>query len=474
MPPDSFAIRYSRWVRLYGVCFCAAALALSGCKKGQAPPQQTGPLPVNVITAAQEEVVEWDEYTGRLDAVESVEVRPRVTGYLTEVRFKAGDMVKTGDPLFIIDPRPYQADLDRAKASLEQAEAQRKLAALDFERADELRKKNVLSAQEYDQKAAALSQAEASVGVAQAALAGAQLNLGYTTIEAPIDGRVSDARVTVGNLVQANPTTGGILTTVVSTDPIYIYLDADENTVLRFMEQHAAGQVKSTREAKIPIYAQLANEQGFPHEGYLDFADNRLDPETGTLRMRAVFKSWDPLLKAGMFARVRIASGPKEPAVLIPDEVISSQQGVKYVYVVKPDQTVERRNLETGLLHDGKRIIRGGLKPGEQVVSTRLQMLRPGMKVMPVPQDEGQKAGGPGESKKEPQAGASQEAAKKKDEDTAKKPEAVKEKTEETKEDEEAAKTKAGASRNKGEKGKQSAKTSRGKSGREKVRENSK
>lgn len=467
---------YRGWIWcVIGLCL----LIFAGCKKPQPPPQQTGPLPVNVVRAEQQEVVEWQEFTGRLDAVEFVEVRPRVTGYLNEVRFKAGDLVKKGDPLFIIDPRPYQADLDRADASLQQSESQLKLAQLEFERAQELRKKNVLSAQEFDQKAAALREAEAGVGVAKAAVESAKLNLGFTTVESPIDGRVSDARVTVGNLVQANATAGGVLTTVVSVDPIYIYIDADENTVLRFMEQHRAGEVKSTREAKIPVYAQLGNEQGFPHEGVLDFADNRLDPQTGTLRMRGVFKSWDPFLRAGMFARVRIASGPKAPVVLIPDEVISSQQGVRYVYVVKPDNTIERRNLETGGLHEGKRIVRSGLKPGEQVVSTRLQMLRPGMTVKPVPQgaEEEQAAGEqPAEAKKaeaKKKAGGATTPAAKKGGAPAK-PEAVKEKTkggQAGQEGEERATTKGGKGPRKEE-----GKTRRGKASpeREKVTEENK
>jgi RND family efflux transporter MFP subunit len=327
-------------------------------------------------------VTEWDEFNGRIEAVESVEIRARVTGYISEIHFKAGDVVERGALLFLIDPLLYQADLDRAAANLDQAEVQQKLAELELRRAEKLRGTGALSAEEYDQKAAELQRSHASVRAATAARDTAALNLGYTQIKSPIAGRVSDARMTVGNLVSTSSTGAeGVLTTVVSIDPIYVHIDADENAVLRFMKQHAEGARKSAREAKLPAFIQLANEENFPHEGHLDFVDNRLDPATGTLRARGVFKTWDQLLVPGFFVRMRIPSGPKAPRVLIPDQVVSSQQGVKFVYVVKPDNTLERRNLETGEMAEGLRIVRSGLKAGEQVVSTRLQMLRPGMSV---------------------------------------------------------------------------------------------
>ncbi len=360
-------------------------LSLSSCKKNT-PAAATGPLPVNVITAVEKEVTEWDEFTGRIEAVESVEIRARVSGYLEAIKFKEGAMVKAGDPLFVIDPRPYQADIDRATAEVERAEAQMKLAQIDYDRAKDLREKKVTSPEEFDQKAAAMQQAEAAVRSAKAAKDIAALNMDFTQIKSPIDGRVSDARVTVGNLIQAGTGADSVLTTVVSTDPLYVYVDADENSVLKFIKAHAAGTRKSLREATIPAYVQLANEEGFPHEGVLDFADNRIDPATGTLRVRAVLKAWDDLLTPGFFVRMRVPAGPKITATLIPDKVISSQQGLKFVFVVKPGKTIERRNIETGAIFEGLRIVRLGLKEGDQVVSTRLQMLQPGMPVAPIPE----------------------------------------------------------------------------------------
>jgi RND family efflux transporter MFP subunit len=358
----------------------------AGCKK--APPvQQQGPLPVNVIAAVEREVTEWDEFTGRIEAVESVEIRPRVSGYITEIHFKAGALVNKDDLLFVIDPRPYQADLDKATAEVERAAAQMKLAQIDFNRAEDLRKKNVTSPEEFDQKAASLQQAEATVRSAKAAKDSASLNLAFTRITSPIAGRVSNETVTVGNLVTA----GGadqVLTRVVSVDPFYVYVDADENSVLKYLKLREEGTRKSAVDEQIPAFIELANETGFPHEGYIDFVDNRLDPSTGTQRARGVFKTWNSRLAPGFFVRMRIPGGGKYRAVLIDDKVISSQQGVKYLFVVKADNTIERRNLETGAIFAGKRIVKKGLKDGEKVVSTRLQIVQPGMPVLPVPEAE--------------------------------------------------------------------------------------
>jgi multidrug efflux system membrane fusion protein len=362
------------------------SLALSGCKKSALPGQSQGPLPVNVVTAIEKDVTEWDEFTGRIEAVESVDIRPRVSGYITEIPFKAGSLVKKNDLLFVIDRRPYQADLDQATAEVERAEAQLKLAQIEVDRAKELRTKNTISASEFDQKAASFQVASAALRAAQAAKAAAALNLEFTEIRSPIDGRVSNERVTVGNLVQPGAADTSILTSVVSTDPIYVYMDADENSVLKYIRLSQEGKRHSAREQKIAAYAQLANETGFPHEGVIEFVDNRLDPTTGTLRARAVFKSWSDLLSPGFFVRTRIPGAETYRAVLIEDKVISSQQGVKYVFVVKPDNTIERRNIETGTLFEGKRIVKSGLKDGERVVSTRLQILQPGMPVQAVPE----------------------------------------------------------------------------------------
>jgi membrane fusion protein, multidrug efflux system len=368
---------------LFGIVILSVLVTTAGCKKSSAP--QQGPLPVNVVTVIEKEVNEWDEFTGRLEAVESVEIRPRVSGYITEVHIEAGAIIKKGDLLYVIDPRPYQADFDRAAAEFERMQAQLKLAQIELDRAKELRTKNTISASEFDQKAATYQGASAAASSAEAAKNSAALNLEFTQIKSPIDGRVSDARITLGNLVQPGAGPESVLTTVVSVDPIYAKVDADENAILKYVKLSEQGKRVSARTAKIPAFVELGNETDFPHEGYIDFVDNRLDPGTGTVRARAVLKNWNPnLITPGFFVRVRVAGATSYRAALVPDKVISSQQGVKYVFVVKPDNTLERRTIETGTMFDGKRIVKSGLKDGEKVVSTRLQLIQPGMPVTPV------------------------------------------------------------------------------------------
>jgi multidrug efflux system membrane fusion protein len=362
-------------------------LTAGGCKKNASPQQAA--LPVNVVTVIEKEVNEWDEFTGRLDPVESVEIRPRVSGYITEIHFEAGAIVKKGDLLYVIDPRPYQADFDRAKAEVDRMDAQLKLSQIELNRAKELRDKNTISASEFDQKAATYQGAAAAKSSAEAAKNSAALNLEFTQIKAPVDGRVSDQRITVGNLVQPGAGAESVLTTVVSIDPIYAKVDADENAILKYVKLAEEGKRVSARTAKIPAWVELGNETDFPHEGYVDFVDNRLDPSTGTVRARMVLKNWNPsLITPGFFVRVRVAGATPYRAALVADRVISSQQGLKFAFVVKPDSTIERRTLETGSIFEGKRIVKNGLKDGEKVVSTRLQLLQAGMKVQPIPEQE--------------------------------------------------------------------------------------
>ena len=369
-----------------GIALLLVLLAEIGCRKVSAPSQ--APLPVNVVTAIEKEVNEWDEFTGRLDAVEFVEIRPRVSGYITEIHFEAGAIVKKGDLLYVIDPRPYQADFDRAAAEVDRLDAQLKLAQIELKRAKELRDKNTISASEFDQKAATYQGAAAAKSSAEAAKNAAALNLEFTQIKSPIDGRVSDARITLGNLVQPGAGPESVLTTVISVNPIYAKVDADENAVLKYVKLSEEGKRVSARTAKIPAYVELGNETDFPHQGYVDFVDNRLDPGTGTIRARVVLENWNPnFITPGFFVRVRVAGATPYRAALVADNVISSQQGLKYAFVVKPDNTIERRNLETGSIFEGKRIVKSGLKDGEKVVSTRLQLLQAGMKVTPVPEE---------------------------------------------------------------------------------------
>jgi len=384
---DANLVTAMRHFFLAGVGLLLVFLMGSGCRKASAP--QQGPLPVNVITAIEKEVNEWDEFTGRLEAVESVDIRPRVSGYITEIHFEAGAIVKKGDLLYVIDPRPYQADFDRASAEVDRMDAQLKLAQIELNRAKELRDKNTISASEFDQKAATYQGSAAAKSSAEAAKNSAALNLEFTQIKSPIDGRVSDQRITLGNLVQPGEGPESVLTTVVSVDPIYAKVDADENAILKYVKLSEEGKRVSARTAKIPAWVELGNETDFPHEGYVDFVDNRLDPSTGTIRARVVLKNWNPnLITPGFFVRVRVAGATPYRAALIDDRVISSQQGLKYAFVVKPDNTIERRTLETGTIFEGKRIVKSGLKDGEKVVSTRLQLLQPGMPVKPIPEQE--------------------------------------------------------------------------------------
>jgi membrane fusion protein, multidrug efflux system len=372
-------------MKLFSVGFLLVLLAANGCRKASAPSQP--PLPVNVVTAIEKEVNEWDEFTGRLEAVEFVEIRPRVSGYITEIHFVAGAIVKKGDLLYVIDPRPYQADFDRAAAEVDRLDAQLKLAQIELNRATELRNKNTISASEFDQKAATYQGAAAAKSSAEAAKNAAVLNLEFTQIKSPIDGRVSDARITLGNLVQPGAGPESVLTTVISVDPIYAKVDADENAVLKYVKLSEEGKRVSARTARIPAFIELGNETDFPHEGYIDFVDNRLDPGTGTIRARVVLKNWNPnFITPGFFVRVRVAGATPYRAALVEDKVITSQQGLKFAFVVKPDNTIERRTLETGPLFEGKRIVKRGLKDGEKVVSTRLQLLQAGMSVTPVPE----------------------------------------------------------------------------------------
>src|SRR6266550_2096903 len=364
--------------------FAAASLIVVDCSKSPAD-KGAPPLPVNVVTVVEKEVNEWDEFTGRLDPVESVEIRPRVSGYITEIHFEAGAIVKKGALLYVIDPRPYQADFDRASAEVDRMDAQLKLAQIELNRAKELRDKNTISASEFDQKAATYQGSAAAKSSAEAAKNSAALNLEFTQIKSPIDGRVSDARITLGNLVQPGAGPESVLTTVVSVDPIYAMVDADENAVLKYVKLSSEGKRVSARTEKIPAFVELGNETDFPHQGDVDFVDNRLDPGTGTVRARVVLKNWNPnLITPGFFVRVRIAGATPYRAALIDDKVISSQQGLKYAFVVKPDNTVERRTLQTEPIFEGKRIVKSGLKDGEKVVSTRLQLVQPGMTVKPV------------------------------------------------------------------------------------------
>ncbi|MDX2080253.1 MAG: efflux RND transporter periplasmic adaptor subunit [Terrimicrobiaceae bacterium] len=366
------------------------SLALAGCRKPviEEAPETT----VLVAPVAERELQDFVVFTGRTDAVQTVAVRVRVSGYLMETKFRDGQEVKKGDVLFLIDPRPYQADLDRAQAEYDRAQADFQLAQIEFNRAKELRAKNTIAAQEFDAKAAALQRAQSSALAAKAAVDTAKLNLDFTRITAPIDGQTSRASVTPGNLI--TPDLRDPLTTIVSTKPVYAYADIDERQLLRYIrlynEEHG-GNPTPEQQPTTPIQLQLADEKGFPHEGVIDFSDNRVNPETGTITIRGVFEDKQNLLAPGMFVRLRFPGGPKYQALLVPQEAIGTDQGQKYVFVVAADGTVAYRRVEPGVLQDdGWRAVTGDLKAGENVIVEGLMKTRAGEKVKTQPWTGGQ------------------------------------------------------------------------------------
>lgn len=362
-----------------------AALALAGCTRSDASPAMAAPPPpaVTVAHAPARTVTETDEFTGHLEAVHAVEIRPRVSGYIQRVAFTEGAEVHRGDLLFVIDPRPYQADLARAQAQLEQARTARSLAAADLARAKKLVAVQAISREEYDARASADAAGDAQVRAAEAAVETARLNLAWTQVRSPIDGRVGRAELTVGNLAQGGAPSSTLLTTVVSLDPMYLYFETDERTYLRWasLASHAAGHARHS--AAIPVSMGLVNETGFPHEGTIDFVDNRVDPVSGTIRMRAVFHNTDRRLTPGLFARVRVAGGTPYSATLVLDQAVGTDQDRKFVYVLGPADTVQYREVTLGPVIDGLRVVRSGLRPGDEVVIDGLQRIRPGVKVSP-------------------------------------------------------------------------------------------
>ena len=361
---------------------------LAGCGKGTQPATPPPPT-VSVIQPVAREVVEWDEYIGRLESPETVEVRARVSGYLDKVHFKEGKEVKKGELLFTIDPRPYQAEFDHATAEYERAVSQTDLAKNDFERAKRLIATKAISEEDYDTKSKTYTAAQAAMRSANATLDSARLNLEFTQIHAPIDGRISRAAVTEGNLISSGVAGSGatLLTTIVSLNPLYLYGDADERSVLKYLHLRREGTRVSARDELIPAEMGLADEAGFPHKGYMDFVDNRIDPGTGTMRARGVFSNADHSLSPGFFGRIRIPGSGKYPALLLPDRALGADQAQKFVYVVNADRKVEFRPVKLGPMIDGLRVVKEGLKPGEQVIVEGLLRVRPGVVVEARPQE---------------------------------------------------------------------------------------
>jgi multidrug efflux system membrane fusion protein len=336
-----------------------------------------GPPPVSVAAAIEKEIVETDEFPGRIEAIEAVDVRGRVTGYIEAVHFKPGAMVKKGDLLFTLDARPFQAEVARAEAVLAGTRAQLALARTELERAEALFADRATSKREFDDARTRVTTLESQAGVNQAALAVARLNLGYTRIAAPIAGRVSKAEATAGNLVQIENPNAPVLTTIVSQDPIYVSFEANEQAYLKYIGRARGGALQ--------VQAGLADEAGFPHAGRLEFVDNRVDPASGTVRMRALLKNPDGRFTPGLFARVKLGdtASPRK-AVLVADRAIGTDQSKRFVLVIGEGNKAEYREVRIGRLAEGGlRVIESGLKAGETIVVNGLQRVRPGTPVTP-------------------------------------------------------------------------------------------
>ena len=355
-----------------------AACSGSDDEQAQAPP----PPPVTVASPLIQRLTEWDEFTGRFEATETVEVRARVSGYLQAVNFEDGAMVKEGDVLFVIDPRPYQTAVDQAKADVASAEARSDRAIAELERGETLVASNTISPAAYDERLQERRSAEAAVQQANAALQAVQLNLEFTEVRAPISGRVSNRKVDVGNLVTGDPN-ATLLTTIVALDPIYFVFDMSEQDFLAYQRAVERGALPSTRDQDTVVQARLPDETGWPYEGTMNFVDNRIEPGSGTIRARAVFPNLDHFVTPGQFGRIRIPGSNPYDAVLLPDSAILTDQSNRIVMTVAEDGTVVPVVIRPGPIENGLRIVREGLTGDEKVIINGLVRAQPGGKVTP-------------------------------------------------------------------------------------------
>lgn len=337
---------------------------------------------VDVCLPVYREITDFEDFTGQTESVRTIDIRARVTGYLKAVHFKHGAEVKKGDLLFEIDPPYYEAEHARSEGILAQTEARLARLKLDYARAEQNQRTAVITKAEFDLASGDMAEAEANVKTAKAALKIASVNLGYCTIHAPIDGRMSRPNVDPGNLVKADDTMLA-LTRIVAQDPMWVYFDLDERTMLRLRRLALSGEHASVGEANLPVFIGLADEDDFPHQGVLNFEDNRLDPSTGTLRVRGEFPNADRLLRPGLFVRVRLPIGKASQSLLVPEQAVGTDQGQKFVYVVDADNKVTYRRVKTGKLYEGLRVIADGVLPGERIVTTGIQRVQPGMEVDP-------------------------------------------------------------------------------------------
>jgi RND family efflux transporter MFP subunit len=364
------------WVAVVGL----ALLVSGGCTKQPAPTPSVKPPDVVVARPLVRTVTDYEDFTGRTEAYRTIEVRARVSGYLNKVNFVEGSEVKKGEVLFEIDPRLFEAQLQRANAVLNQAQAHLRRLDQDLDRATSLLPRNAISREEYDKIAGDRSEAAAAVSVARASVEAAKLNLAYTKVVAPISGRISRRLLDPGNLIKADET---VLTSIVSDDPIYAYFDIDERTLLRLRRMVRQTQSIFVRKQDVPVMLGLSDEEGFPHVGKIDFSDNRLDPMTGTLRVRGVFDNPQHLLSPGLFVRIRLPIGHPYEAILIAEQALGTDQGQKFVYVVNEQNEVEYRRVQVGSVFDGLRVITEGLGKDERVIISGLQRARAGLVVEP-------------------------------------------------------------------------------------------
>ena len=359
-----------------------AITTLSGCAP-KATQQSPPPPPVTVAPVEQKEIVEWDEFTGRTEAVESVEVKPRVSGYIQAVKFQSGQLVKKGDVLFVIDPRWHQAEFDRRQAEADRARVQLDNAKREADRSSQLLANKAISTEEGEARQARYQEAKAALSAAEAIRDSAKLDLDYTQVRAPIDGRVSRALLTEGNYVNGVAGAATLLTTLVSVSPVYVYVDIDEATLLKFNNLTRANKLETNGDGRIPVDLQLVDEQTFSNHGYIESLDNRLDPNTGSIILRAAFPNSDGRIVPGLFARVRIPLSERRPALLVDERAVGTDQAQKYVLTLTQTNTVAYQSVTLGPAIDGKRIVRAGLHGGEQIVVNGLQRVRPGMPVTP-------------------------------------------------------------------------------------------
>lgn len=366
-------MQYAKFAKTGAVLAALAAAALAGCARSRASDAPAAlPAPaVSVAEVVARPLRDFEEFTGRLEPVTTVQIQPRVGGFIESAEFTEGAQVRRGQVLFRIDPRPYQAEVDRLAAQLKRARSQAALAAQNHERGKQLIARHVIAQQDFDQIETVATSASDDIGAAQAALQAARLNLEFTEVRSPIDGRVSRKLITPGNLVS----TESVLTTVVSDNPIYTYFDVDEATYLRFASPAVNGAS--------PVYMGLIDEQGYPHEGRLDFVDNQVDSNSGTIRARGVFDNRDGRFTPGLFARIRLLGGAARDTILIDERAVGTDLGKKFVLALKKDNSLEYRPVALGAAIEGLRVVRDGLKAGDVIVVNGLQHVRPGATVNP-------------------------------------------------------------------------------------------